>query len=561
MQYSDTYYDNSQIFIKTIYRDKLIHLFKKFTITDEMLEYVNKENLPEINTEEILNEFSKFGIFSIADSQNLPRVLKRFTETQNLNNINNLLDKYSLSLTSKNFTSMLTKYCIENNYFSILNTLYLSKNFKLSEIDCKNPTILVMQDIKCTLQNLNSISRLNKNIIKVAHYLAHDKIDEYLSQNPIILLAILIFSNIKFDESLIRRGVVIEDLVIKPELISNFFNNFNLANEVYKIMKNLDDTTCTLYEILEHQLPENCKQIFSFRYDTQKEIPTFSSILSKDLDIYKKTVNYLVYIKQYRPCIALRRFIIDHLKTDPTFCLDQVNKNEVLDKLFKITLKKRNDVSLISSCVAFLEMLQIDTLDLRVTIKSVNICPNNLTNGNQEILKTLELDLVKKHLSDLGNVSNLQILLRDFDVLVKYSRMHKLKLPEIFLSHCCKRNIWILYLIIIQMYNYPIEQALNIASSFTSFSLNEHLNNCLVNMYCDVLSRENKIKNSLEEKTKRRISHEQLIDSEIYLPCNETFLSILTKCHRSLDPPRALLKHSIMYKSPLIVLCATCYEV
>ena len=76
----------------------------------------------------------------------------------------------------------------------------------------------------------------------------------------------------------------------------------------------------------------------------------------------------------------------------------------------------------------------------------------------EEILPLLEAALYHRYLllddSDDAVVKHFL----HWDMAVKFAKHHHLKLPEQYLRHCASKNMWLEFVLFIQIHQYPVEQ-------------------------------------------------------------------------------------------------------
>jgi hypothetical protein len=78
----------------------------------------------------------------------------------------------------------------------------------------------------------------------------------------------------------------------------------------------------------------------------------------------------------------------------------------------------------------------------------------------REILLLLEAALRYSHSSDKCIVKQLL----HWDLAVKFAKFHQMKLPEEFLKHCAKEDLWLPFVLFIQLHQYPVDQVSSSAS-------------------------------------------------------------------------------------------------
>jgi len=91
----------------------------------------------------------------------------------------------------------------------------------------------------------------------------------------------------------------------------------------------------------------------------------------------------------------------------------------------------------------------------------------------REILLLLEAALC--YSQSPGNSIVKQLL--HWDLAVKFAKFHQMKLPEEFLKHCAKEDLWLPFVLFIQLHQYPVDQV----SLYASLNI-EIQHSCLVNV-------------------------------------------------------------------------------
>lgn len=78
-----------------------------------------------------------------------------------------------------------------------------------------------------------------------------------------------------------------------------------------------------------------------------------------------------------------------------------------------------------------------------------------------EILLLLEAALCYSHCP--GDSIVKQLL--HWDLAVKFAKFHHMKLPEQFLKHCAREDLWLPFVLFIQLHQFPVDQV----SSYSDF--------------------------------------------------------------------------------------------
>ncbi|PSN58102.1 hypothetical protein C0J52_06504 [Blattella germanica] len=220
----------------------------------------------------------------------------------------------------------------------------------------------------------------------------------------------------------------------------------------------------------------------------------------------------------------------------------------------------------------------------------------------EQILVLLETALDHSYSSLILSDDTITNQLLHWDLAVKFAKFHKIKLPEQFLKHCARQNLWLPFVLFIQLHQYPVEQVMILVKKFESGNLQEHLSHALsLKMYVKQPPSEIKIRSKLKARDSRKMlysrigvhkeegnsespagspnhtpntatvsssSSEDSFQSRLSAPSDvdvlpeahrDLFFALLN-CHRSQDPPRALLVACQYLQNPVMAVFATCYE-
>lgn len=259
-----------------------------------------------------------------------------------------------------------------------------------------------------------------------------------------------------------------------------------------------------------------------------------------------------------------------------------------------------------ASCIAFLEMIEVPSELLRVCINSALILSES---GHEvEYLQNLFLNIdencyiIQKLLENVLLCSvqsnpplrgrELTEIFKTYSLVVKFSKLSNIKLPEMLLKYCASNNLWLPFLIFAQLYNYPVDQIKSTLQSLKSTNLLEHINHSVLHdihvVEENVLMRERDSRKYLLSKIGVRKStdsintHSDSIYSSMtsyssqhsdsssagsefleidIMNTKATLAQTLIRCHNSTDPPKALLQACQLYRNPLLAILATSYEV
>lgn len=329
----------------------LFPLFKKWNIDDIMIDKLTTNKLSEKET--ILNSLAKCGLFVSREKSEITKIIHRLftTETMEIN------FKLVLKDNEKN-SKLLLEYLVENRYLILL----LEKDFcdlpRIEELRTTNKYFIkYSKEIDCLISSRELLKSHNTrdDLIALARKSADYIITlnkTFLEKNPLIWLWIEKDMDLMSNEAL--------PLVERLPHLHNFLKI--LKEPVVKPSENL--LTDMVYTL-------NSVDLKKLRQDYETSLPNFSN--SRISQRYSKIIKftYLNYIKQYRSAYAVFMFLVEQLQNYSKVTNQQIvnaGKNVV-----DLAVKNYEDQELISHCLAFLEMLQIDTSSLRAFLLCVNL--------------------------------------------------------------------------------------------------------------------------------------------------------------------------------------------
>lgn len=546
----------------------------------------------------VLNDLSRFGVFCDKDSENFLKILWRLYQSNNIQNTFQIIRRTTSNISEKHFLTLLVNYCVENKYHSIMSSCV--ENFDIFE-DCikDNKHLELILDFRKLIHEFNE-RNLRSNILKVSQFLSDD-LEDYLNENVMIVLSMIFFSDNSDIEKIMQQECLIIGDVTLRKCLKNLPAKLRSLSACMNRPQIIENSKITSYDLLEKHHKINVKKLFSFRFEN-KPLPDFNNEDLVKKFGYLKKINHLFFVKQFRPSIAAKLFLLNQYECHNDF--PQGSMEQLQRKIYKIVLRDFTNSEIVSSCVAFLEMIGIKSDFIKIAVRAANLILEagtslqdvttmfmNVETSPNTILSILEPIIVKEIEFDrFSDGSYLIEAIKLYDIAVNFTIFYDLKLPEMFLKSCATMNMWLPFFIFAQLKNYPTEQIKPILQSFKNPNLLEHINHSVVHdIQIDdqnVLMRERDSRNYFLSRIGVRKSLEALNQSDsIYSITSQssygsnsssggsdfleidisntkaTLLQTLIRCHNSTDPPRALLQACQLYKNPLLAIFATSYEV
>lgn len=558
---------------------KLKNIFLLWEINLSMINQLNSNSskYSEIAKDFALNYLSHFGIFSEEEKSDVSKIVSRFLRTQNVQNISSILREPTSNLDIKVFYEKLTEFCVQNKLYEVFSVCCSEYNFSsnvLREDHSKEFSLWLQRK---DFSNV-AISEENicKNITIFLNYFSDNNVKLYFQNNPIIFLAIILFTKDTTLYEIINNlsNNIINNISLSYNEITNIFKSLPVLNNIVFKFISTSNNCLNCYDLLEKYSQIN--SVFDFR-KSDSEVPNFRSAkLSKKYGFLEK-INYLYYVKQTRPSKATKLFLSDEFINDQENDLNLLDaKNSTLMVLFK----NCTNFEIVSSCIAFLGMVGLLTEETRIVVsvierligandlykvQKVQELFSDLVKNSGTILQSLENIILNRYDLSSPTAHKLISIIKDYELIVQFAKTQHQELPSKYLKHCAENHLWLPFIIFLQIFDYPLEQSLKLTMYFKNKEIMDNLYHALSNeVELDQLvvgiNHKNALSNSMMSST-TSFDGETLGENEFDFAPRSDFLKILIRSHKSEDPPSALLQASQMYKNPILAILATCYEV
>lgn len=596
LQFSSSQLDYNDSGLSAQILEKLTRLLKIFAISSSMVNVVSSDSL-EICSDmkhSVLNELSKYGVFTDDDKRNFTNLLSRFGDIQSLSNYKEIVSLKTSTLSLEEFYSLLVEFCLQNKLYNIIS-LFVSELDLLEKFLLKYNSnyLALLLDIRNTSKNLNDESVLQRNIVEVARFLNAD-LSLYFKENPTLLLSLALFNNKTCLLNLCSSGN--SSLIANvPVSFDSLATNTGLFSLVLKKFNNtLPKSDFTFLNMLQKHTQLHVDHLLRLQCDST--VPHFGRKDLVEQFGYNKKLKFMFYLNQCRPSRAYKSFVADCLRKNGL--ITDSDKIVASAKTHKLALKNIANSSVTAACVAFLEMIACSSDKLRIYTEAAGvICSSqafedvhdlvdlfiNIESNAPEIVSMLEFIVIQKINND--SFSNVLDALRSYDVIVKLCNLHCLSLPEGLLKYYAHNNQWLPFLVFVQVNNYPLHHVRVLVQNFKNPNLLEHINHSVLHdaqfdQHKETVMRKRDSRNSFLSRVGVRKNPDTVsLDSALStstiesdagsfdLPEGEildmkvTLLQLLIRCHNSVDPPRALLQACQLYRNPLLAVLATSYEV
>ncbi|XP_028406945.1 spatacsin-like [Dendronephthya gigantea] len=276
-----------------------------------------------------------------------------------------------------------------------------------------------------------------------------------------------------------------------------------------------DNPDITLYELLQGNCSFEVSGLFTWQTTNNlaakggaaTDMPHFSHKPLVEKFGHKEVLTYVYFLKHGRPSFAYASFMskYQYRKYIPRTSVLRATK-----KAYQLAISHFDNNRIVYSCVAFLELLSVDTTFLRIDVAAAKRC---LHPGNKEELQCTTIEELKNAIvtkllkSAVDMQEKPKVLVRILESSTKsiiskegldrtsreaseywslpilFCRSHNMTLTPVFLIDCAKADKWLTFLCHAQAVQFPKNQVLSIVQHhFESNTVKEHLHQALVNI-------------------------------------------------------------------------------
>lgn len=320
-------------------------MFRHWSINEEMMEELRTSNA----TGSVRDSLARYGMF-LSDERDQPHsVLDRIFKTESWKQNRHLLEEESLR-----------KYVVEQVMENDLKLLMIhdicSSNFLREMLDkypnSKNEIGLCLALRSSDYLNFYEVSNEISNYILKHH-------DDFYHQKPLVYLAQEILKNPANPESLFKYQD--DPILYRIPFVQTLLRKTISPTTIH-------DQQTTLVEMVKRFLKIDLNQI-------QQEAGDEALCCSNSALIAKygtpEKLEFLYYIRQCRSSFAVFVFVIEQIRL-----FSNVSKGQIMYACSQVTnlaLSQLDNFELVAHCMAFVEMVGIDSSAIRSHIKCVRL--------------------------------------------------------------------------------------------------------------------------------------------------------------------------------------------
>ncbi|XP_058814826.1 spatacsin [Topomyia yanbarensis] len=438
------------------FNERLRQLFRRWEINDFMVSQLScQKNM--CRNEVLLNALATYGKFVDHERTDSLQILRRLFTTQTL-------EANRVWLEGTDFREGLTRHLVNERLFQLMDLPVVSKECLRKVVNDSNcdkrkevEMFLLLNDLKNESINKEKLRNIS---IKCSEYLASSQ-ENFYDENPIVYLFeyFLDPNNTQFPEDTERFRKLPHLYNFLTRLKTNPTSSVSVASllELHDL-PSVGTIRNHLFGCLDDD-DEDEEAMNLALLQTHGCIPHFAHpvLCAK----YGSTVklNYLHYIKQYRSSYALYLFYLEQLQCYSRITPSQINC--AAKSVAEIAVANFRDANLVTHCVAFIEMLGVDSMRTRAYVRCLNMIQTTNTPTKisvRELLQRCEDVVVHKEWGDPD-------LLLDLEAMIILCRTSRLKFPERYLLRLLEENNWFRFLLLVEYLDYPQEQILELCIS------------------------------------------------------------------------------------------------
>ncbi|XP_076280997.1 spatacsin [Lasioglossum baleicum] len=604
----DIQYNGSSIKQSDDIAEEYRSLFATMNIGSDMHEHIDSSNASDLVKDLVKNHLCRYGIFVQKEKENIKLMLARiFGSAMTLSQFDAALSCKTSNIDRKEFFETVDK---ELRFARCLNEIHTEQD---EEKIVKLFSVLTKM---CNDQEQFE-DTLMEALFETIHYLCDD-VNEFLKQNYLIVLLLIFVYLLKENRAnnqsncTAMKGSILKDIFTRKDDLQ--VGDYNISNEVLQstlkqiptlqyIIENKPKKEATMYELLDGYKNLNVEHLFKWRFSNEP-MPRFSNETLVKKYGHTDSLTYEYYLKEARPSMA----ILSLKQCQRKRVKSVFSRRKCKASLYAHILALRNleKPEIVCSCISFIEMLSLNSENLRLHVtaanyiqKKMNVPIGNLLentlyeneNDLKAVISYFESSFQKDICDDLvENSQEFVNMLKIWDIVVRFARSHSTSSPVSFLKFLASKNHWFEFLLVCQLFSYPMDQVLDNAKYFEDAVLREHLLTCLNNtrltkeqtaIHIDQKLKSRDVRQSLYHKVGVKqtgslasgsststdsssisdscSTYEYTINDSVCTVDDDLWLIIL-KCHQSPDPPGALISASLLTLKPFLTVLATCYE-
>lgn len=430
------------------------NLFSSWDIEADM--FASVENCSDLN-ECILNSFAQNGMIVSAEKDSIITILQRTFTT------GSFITNSSWVIADENVQKIIQIIIEQNQLVLLLNDIFRKELIENVNAQYKNDDIqlclLFRNEDFSTRHSIAIVSQhCSQYIIKTCDSFFYSKFPQIYFMEQ-LLLNTSPMTLAQSEQSLeILSKISAIDLFLHKLCSTPTVTDYETTLDEMLHLKNID-----LNVIKREALASSMSTVTV----VNDELITFKNQQLNQKYGHATTLSYLNYVKQYRSAYAVYKFFIDQLDTYSQ--ISQAQIQIACGAISELAINNLDDVKLIAHCVAFIEMLGINSQTLRAYIKCCRTIKQNAGDDfnlnacfqYDEVSKRIE-DIILKEIESSSDNANKLFEVSNFQALKILYRTTNSDLPISFLKEAAARANWFEFLLFAAFHNYSIRSIVDV---------------------------------------------------------------------------------------------------
>lgn len=427
------------------------NLFSSWDVDEKMFDLVRQMGLIDHLKDFMLNSFAENGFIIEREKDETLKIFERIFTTESFrHNMQWLMTKSNLL--------KIISIILERDDISLLIERVFTPELLLS-ISQDYPRVTNEMELCVALKSahFSEQSKLCWISKKVSDYILKTSDPDFYIKLPFIYLCEELLRNTDLDDLIYSNDV--KEILSKIPFIDVFFHKL-------KTTKTFNDYTVNLGDLLKTRnislmLIQNEGHLPNTEVSTN-ELLSFSNKILCQKYAQPTTLNYINYIKQHRCAYAVYQFFLDQVRNYSHVTKPQIQA--ACATVSELAVNNLDDKELITHCIAFIEMLGVNTLTLRAFIKSLRIIKetNEAELNINEISEKALTVLIEKILLQQLETNDRMFHPNHLEAMKILCRSKGTDLPISFLKKVAAKSDWFRFLLFAAYHNYSIRSIINV---------------------------------------------------------------------------------------------------
>lgn len=423
--------------------------FSSWDIEPDMFEMVNEPIIRDTLKDFVLNSLAKNGVFVPDEKDDILKVMYRVLTTESFRHNAEWLH------TEPNILEVARVVCDQDELGLLADKIFpkdvlltLSRSYPQMQREIELCAWLKDVDLDDPVQLAAVSSRISR-------YIAETSDTDFYEKLPFVYFAEHLLRN--DDVNQLTDSDEAKAVVAKVSFLNGFMHKLTTKSSYCDYEVTLADLIHTKNINLSLVRGE-MQPVVSPVVPMPNEIISFSNQILCQKYALPTTLGYIHYIKQHRSSYAAYQFFLDQLRNYSQISRSQIQV--ICSSVSELAVNSLDDRVLLTHCLAFIEMLGVNTLVLRSYLKCLKIVQNTgerIRLTEAEVIARAKAILLNKLEENQGLVDP-----GEMEAIKIFVRSKNLEMPIEFLKKIASDSSWFHFLLFASQYGYSIRAMLNV---------------------------------------------------------------------------------------------------